>query len=293
MSGAADDASAERAPARREPLPSVVQLFPTCLVNDLMPEAAIAAVRLIERAGCRVEVPSGLTCCGQPAWNAGFAAEAKAVARRTVAQLAATQGPIVIPSGSCGDMLVHQTAELFRDDPRALAQSRVVATRILELTQFLATLPAATPLPQFQIGFDAAASPDRSAAPGVVPPIQTRTESAAAVLRAAYHPSCHLARGLGVREEPVELLRRAEGVELVPLGKSDECCGFGGLFAVKQPELSGAMLDAKCRAIEASGADVVASCDAGCLLHLAGGLRRRGSAVRACHVATLLDGGPR
>ena len=126
----------------REPPPAVVQLFPTCLANELLPEIAIAAVRLLERAGVRVEVPAGLTCCGQSAWNAGFVAEAKSVARRTLALLAATQGPIVIPSGSCGDMLVHQMAELFRDEPKAAAQARVVGSRVVELTQFLASLPS-------------------------------------------------------------------------------------------------------------------------------------------------------
>ncbi len=256
------------------PLPRVVQLFPTCLVNELLPEVAIAAVERLERAGLRVEVPAGLTCCGQPAWNAGFAAEAKAVARRTLAILAATQGPIVIPSGSCGDMLIHQMVELFRDEPKAVAQARVIASRCVELTALLATLPAvSTPG-----GSMAAAAPS---APLAASGAQKR-------LRVAYHPSCHLTRGLGVREAPLELLRATPGVELVPLDRSEECCGFGGLFSVKQPDLSGAMLDAKCRALEASGAEVVASCDAGCLLHLAGGLRRRGATMRACHVVELL-----
>ncbi|MSR47577.1 MAG: (Fe-S)-binding protein [Planctomycetes bacterium] len=285
----------------REPPPAVVQLFPTCLVNEFMPEAAIAAVELIERVGIRVEVPAGLTCCGQPAWNAGFAAEAKAVARRTLAILAATQGPIVIPSGSCGDMLIHQTAELFRDEPRTAAQARVVASRCVELTQFL----AAVTKPTFGVwirlsdsspaAFRFGSEPSVSSTPtattaSTCPPLQSRNGTA---VRVAYHPSCHLARGLGIRDAPVELLKQVPGIDLAPLAKSDECCGFGGLFSVKQPELSGAMLDAKCRAIEASGAAVVASCDAGCLLHLMGGLRRRGSTVRACHVAELLAGASR
>ena len=109
--------------------------------------------------------------------------------------------------------------------------------------------------------------------------------------KVAYHPSCHLARGLGVTKAPVELLvtRARFDLELVPVADADECCGFGGMFSVKQPEISGAMLDRKCRALEASGAEVVASCDAGCLLHLAGGMRRRGLSLRACHVAELLE----
>ncbi|MBL8843148.1 MAG: (Fe-S)-binding protein [Planctomycetes bacterium] len=274
----------------REPRPRVVQLFPTCLVNELVPEVGRAAVELLERAGVAVELPAGLACCGQPAWNAGFVAEAKAVARGTIERLAATQGPIVVPSGSCGDMLVHQMLELFRDEPRLAATARVVASRVVELTQFLAAVAgtfhlAAVPgsfRPAVSRGADAGVD-GNSPAPG-----ETGTSPPPGRTRVAYHPSCHLVRGLGVGGEPVELLRRVAGVELVPLEKSEECCGFGGLFSVKQPELSGAMLDAKCRALEASGADVVASCDSGCLLHLAGGLARRGSSIRTCHVAELL-----
>lgn len=270
----------------REPRPRVVQLFPTCLVNELVPAVGRAAVELLERAGIAVELPAGLTCCGQPAWNAGFVAEAKAVARRTVELLAATQGPIVVPSGSCGDMLVHQTLELFRDEPRVAAKARGVAARVVELTQLLAAVAGSFRPPQVAGSF-------RPASPqGAIVKVDGNSPPPAGRTRVAYHPSCHLVRGLQVREEPVELLRRVAGVELVPLEKSEECCGFGGLFSVKQPELSGAMLDAKCRALEASGADVVASCDSGCLLHLAGGLARRGSSIRTCHVAELLAAAP-
>lgn len=294
----------------REPRPRVVQLFPTCLVNELVPAVGRAAVELLERAGIAVELPAGLTCCGQPAWNAGFVAEAKAVARRTVELLAATQGPIVVPSGSCGDMLVHQTLELFRAEPRLAAKARGVAARVVELTQLLAAVAGSFRPPQVAGSFRPASpqgaivkvdgnSPPPAAGVGCVrvdgnspPPGGVVLAAGVARTRIAYHPSCHLVRGLGVREEPVELLRRVPGVELVPLEKSEECCGFGGLFSVKQPELSGAMLDAKCRALEASGADVVASCDSGCLLHLAGGLARRGSSIRTRHVAELLAAAP-
>jgi L-lactate dehydrogenase complex protein LldE len=244
-----------------EPPPAVVQLFPTCLVDEMRPQVGIAAVELIEALCIRVEVPDGIGCCGQPAWNAGFADDARAVARQTIARLAATQGPIVIPSGSCADMLIHQSAELFRDDPVVAAQARVVASRCVEFTAFVAPLLDASPPPRA----------------GPAPPVRT-----------AYHASCHLSRGLGIGDPPVTLLRDAAGVEVVPLRGAEECCGFGGLFSVKQPELSGAMLDAKCRAIEASGAAVLASCDLGCLLHLEGGLRRRGSTVEVRHVAELL-----
>jgi L-lactate dehydrogenase complex protein LldE len=256
-----------------------IQLFPTCLVNDLFPEVGIAAVELLERNGVAVELPAGLTCCGQPAYNSGFVPEAKAVARRTVEILARTDGPIVIPSGSCGDMLVHQTAELFRDEPAYLPKVRGVAERCVELTQFLVEVLGVT-------GGGAAGSVARSGARS-----DARNDGSARRIKVAYHPSCHLARGLKVVEPPIRLLAEVSGIELVPVADQEECCGFGGMFSVKQPEISGAMLDRKCRALESSGADVVASCDSGCLLHLAGGMRRRGMKVRACHVAELLNGG--
>lgn len=281
-----------------------VQFFRTCLVNDFLPEAGIAAVELLERAGFEVEVPRGQTCCGQPAWNAGFRDEARAVARRAVGQLARTKGPIVVPSGSCADMLAHQTEELFRGDPEWRAAARSVAGRVRELTQFLvgrlphpsgATAPRPRrPLQEDQRGGEPAeAAGARSSAreagsEGLRPGTVQRTGPT----KVAYHASCHLLRGLGVRDAPVELLRAREDLELVPLGEVEECCGFGGTFAVTQARISGAMLDRKCRAIERSGAQAVASCDAGCLLQIAGGLHRRGSAVHACHVAELLAGRP-
>jgi L-lactate dehydrogenase complex protein LldE len=260
--------------------PAKIQLFPTCLVNDLFPEVGIAAVELLERHGVTVEVPGGLTCCGQPAYNGGFVGEAKAVARRTIEILARTEGPIVIPSGSCGDMLVHQMAELFRDEPEFLPTVRGVAERCVELTQFLVEVLG-------QVGATnvgaAATATGSDAHPDEMKPR----------IKVAYHPSCHLARGLKVLEPPIQLLATVAGIELVPVADQEECCGFGGMFSVKQPEISGAMLDRKCRALESSGAEVVASCDSGCLLHLMGGMRRRGMKLRACHVAELLNGGAR
>jgi L-lactate dehydrogenase complex protein LldE len=260
--------------------PRRVQFFRTCLVNDFFPSAGIAAVELLERAGVTVEVPAGQTCCGQPAFNAGFRDEARAVAKHTLELLSRSDGPIVTPSGSCADMLVHQTHELFRgDESRApdgvkwSEKAASVAKRCFELTQFVV---------------------DQLGVASIREPAPAR---AAKKLRVAYHPSCHLSRGLGVKSQPRELLAelaRASGstaaaIELVPLQEEEECCGFGGMFSVKQPEISGAMLDRKCTAIEKARADVVASCDSGCLLHLAGGLRRRGSDTQVCHVAELLN----
>jgi L-lactate dehydrogenase complex protein LldE len=236
----------------------IVQLFPTCLVNEFHPEAGMAVVRVLERLGFEVAVPEGLTCCGQPAYNAGFQDEARQVARHTLDILAATDGPIIVPSGSCSDMLVHQYTELFRDDARDMERARRVADRCREFSQFVAA----------HGGADLAAR---------------------LATRVAYHPSCHLLRGLGVRDEPHALMRAIDGVEPVPFAEQEECCGFGGLFSIKNADISGSMLDRKLTAIVASGADRLVSCDLGCLLHLEGGLRRRNTAIKTQHLAELID----
>jgi L-lactate dehydrogenase complex protein LldE len=235
----------------------VVQLFPTCLVNEFRPDAGMAVAGVLERAGCEVALPEGLTCCGQPPFNAGFHDEAREVARHTVTALAATDGPIVVPSGSCCDMLVHQNVELFREDPALEAKARGVASRCREFSQFLV-----------ERGWRAGGS------------LQARV---------AYHPSCHLLRGLRVRTEPLALIAGIKGAQPVRFDEQEECCGFGGLFSIKNAEISAAMMDRKLTAIEASGADRLVSCDLGCLLHLEGGLRRRGAAIKVQHLAELLD----
>jgi L-lactate dehydrogenase complex protein LldE len=235
-----------------------VQIFPTCLVNEIQPEAGMAAVRVLERLGFEVELPTGLTCCGQPAYNAGFHGDARRVARHTLDVLASTSGPIVVLSGSCTDMLVHQYVELFHDDARDAHRARAVAARCREFSQFVA---------------------DHGGAQLV----------ARLTARVAYHPSCHLLRGLGIRNEPEMLIRTIDGAKLVPFAEQEECCGFGGLFSVKNPDISASMLDRKLTAIVASGADRLVSCDLGCLLHLEGGLRRRGAAIRVQHLAELID----
>jgi L-lactate dehydrogenase complex protein LldE len=241
---------------------SRIQLFPTCLVEALRPEVGWATVAVLERVGLTVEVPEGLTCCGQPAFNAGAWGDARAMARHTLDVLEATprEDPVVVPSGSCAHMIVHGYAELFADDPRQLARAEALAHRTFELTQLLSEMPGATQLEARWRG-----------------PV-------------AYHPSCHLLRGLGLRGGPESLLDAVEGADRVELPGAEECCGFGGLFAVKLETISGAMLRRKLDAIEACGATTVVSCDVSCLTQIEGGLRRRGSRVRACHVAEVLAG---
>jgi L-lactate dehydrogenase complex protein LldE len=245
------------------PLPPRVQFFHTCILNEIHPEAALAAVRVLERLGVTVEVPLAQTCCGQPAYNAGFHADARKVARHTLDVLSATEGPIVVPSGSCGDMLTHQYPLLFAGEPAYLAKAEAVAERCHEFSAFLVDVLGVTDL-------------------------GARLDAAR---KAAYHPSCHLLRGLGVRSQPRDLLAKVAGLETAEVKDQEECCGFGGMFSVKNAAISGGMLENKLRNLEASGADTVVSCDMGCLLHLEGGLRRKGSKLRVLHLAQILDEG--
>lgn len=235
-----------------------VVLFHTCLVNEIDPDVGLAVVRVLERIGCDVDVPTSQTCCGQPAFNAGFQDDARTVARHTIELLDRTSGPIVIPSGSCGDMLVHQYPRLFDDDPAMREMAKRVASRCREFSQFIAEH-----------------APD-----AVYGELDAKV---------AYHPSCHLLRGLGVRRPPLAAIERVAGATSMPVREQEECCGFGGLFSVKNAVISSAMLAQKIEAIESSGADRVVSCDLGCLLHIGGGLHRRGSRVRTQHLAEFLD----
>jgi L-lactate dehydrogenase complex protein LldE len=238
-----------------------VQLFATCLVDRLFPEVGLSTADVLERAGYEVHVPEGQTCCGQPAFNGGFHAEAREMARYTVELLARDDSPIVVPSGSCADMLIHHAPTLLAGEPEAAARATAVAARTYELTQFLVDVAGRT--------------------------------SCGGCLHAkvTYHPSCHGLRGLGIERQPEALLAAVEGLEVAPLGEAHQCCGFGGLFSVKMDKISAAMLDRKLDAIEATGADLVIATDVSCLMHIGGGLHRRGSRVQARHVAEVLASG--
>lgn len=237
-----------------------VQLFVTCLVNSLYPNVGKATVALLERAGYEVEFPLDQTCCGQPAFNGGFADQARAQARQTLDVLDATEGPIVVPSGSCAAMIVHHSPQLVADDPHYLGKAERVASRTHELTQFLIE----------EAGIETLAADCGGC---------TTT----------YHASCHGLRWLGVLDQPKKLLDDG-GVARVDLDGEDECCGFGGLFSVKAPEVSTAMMDTKIERIEESGADVVVGADVSCLMHIGGGLKRRNSPIATKHIAEILAG---
>ena len=236
-----------------------IQLFVTCILDTLYPQTAMAVVRVLQRAGVEVAVPRGQTCCGQPAYNAGMRTEARKMAEHTIRVFEATQGPIVVPSGSCAVMLCHQYPELFADDPAWLPRARALAKRTFEFSQFLVD----------ELGVsDVGAHFDG---------------------KISYHASCHLLREMGIHRQPLELLRKVQGAEFVDLPKAQECCGFGGVFSVEHPEISAAMLERKTDNIEASGAERIVSCDGGCIPHINGGLHRQEKRQRAVHIAEILD----
>jgi L-lactate dehydrogenase complex protein LldE len=239
--------------------PPRVALFVTCLVDLFRPAVGFAAVRLLEAAGCRVEVPRGQTCCGQPAYNQGDRADAIRIARRMIEAFAGYDY-VVAPSGSCAGMLKKHYPELFAPGSADAERARDLAARTHELTGFLVDVMG--------VGSSAAELP----------------------VRATYHDSCSSLRELGVRDQPRQLLAGVEGLELAELADAEVCCGFGGTFCVKYPEISTKMVDDKVTAIEATGADLVLAGDLGCLLNIAGRLKRLGSRVEARHVAEVLAG---
>lgn len=235
-----------------------VQLFVTCLVDKFYPDVGFAVVNLLEELGLTVQYQPAQTCCGQPAFNGGFVNEARQMARHTIDVLSQSDAPIVVPSGSCGDMIIHRYAEILQDDPAYAEKAKAVGKRTYELTQFLVDV------------------------------LQVENVGVTCNGRFTYHPSCHGLRGLGLRKQPRTLLANAEAGKQVELPDAESCCGFGGLFAVKMGDISGEILDKKLNNVEATGADVLVGGDVSCLMHMSGGLHRRGSKIEAKHIAELL-----
>ncbi|PJF35174.1 MAG: Fe-S oxidoreductase [Candidatus Thermofonsia Clade 1 bacterium] len=238
-----------------------VSLFVTCLVDMIYPHSGMAAVEVLERVGCAVDFPMAQTCCGQMGFNGGYRAEARQVARQFLRAFADSE-LIVTPSGSCAAMVRHHYPELFADEPEWRAQAQRAARITWELTEFLVDGLGVTDL-----GVTLA---------------QPRT--------VAFHDACHGLRELGIRAQPRALLSKVGNLRLIEMNGADQCCGFGGLFAVKMPEISGAMLDDKLQNILASRVDAIVTCDASCLTQINGGLSRRGSRVRVYHIAEVLAG---
>lgn len=235
-----------------------VALFVTCLVDVFRPEIGFAAVHLLEAAGCLVEVPRDQTCCGQPAYNSGDRASAAAIARRNLALLA-PYDYVVLPSGSCAAMIRHHYPALLADEPDLAPQADALAAKTWELMSFLVDVMK-------------------------VEGGSNRVSGAV-----TYHDSCSGLRELGIRGQPRALLAKA-GVTVTELQRPEECCGFGGTFCVKYPDISDRMVGDKVADIVASGADTVLGGDLGCLLNIAGKLSRDGHRVAVRHAAEVLAG---
>jgi len=233
-------------------------LMVTCLADLFFPEVGMSIVRLLRRLGVGVDVPPSQTCCGLPLFNSGYHAEAAAVARRTVALFKDSEH-IVVPSGSCAWMVKHEYPGLLTQTGLA-REAQDVAARTHEFSQFLVRVLGVTEFTSAVAG------------------------------RVTYHDSCHLLRGLHESQSPRTLLDSLRGAEFVALPGADECCGFGGSFAVRLPEVSSQILAKKLANVEATGAGCLVACDAGCLMQMSGGLKRRKSRVRALHLAEMLDG---
>lgn len=236
-----------------------VGLFVTCLVDLHRPSVGFAAIQLLERAGCQVEVPRAQTCCGQPAYNSGDRRTARDL---SVGIVAAFKGfdYIVAPSGSCAGMLKHHLPHLFDDDPNLRAAADAMAERVYELVSFLTDVMGVRDL-------------------GAPAPAGTVT----------YHDACSGLRELGIKQQPRDLLEAA-GATLVEMTEPEICCGFGGTFCVKYPDISVRMVSDKTKDIAATRADTVLAGDLGCLLNIAGRLQREGHSTHVRHIAEVLAG---
>jgi L-lactate dehydrogenase complex protein LldE len=236
-----------------------VALFVTCLVDLFRPTIGFAAVKLLEEAGCTVEVPRTQTCCGQPAYNSGDCADAKAIALQVLDAFEAYDH-VVAPSGSCAGMIRVHYPELFADDPAVLPRAQHLAARTWELVSFLVDIR----------GMQA---------------VTARWDR-----RVTYHDACSGLRELGVKAQPRRLLASVSGLRLSELPGAETCCGFGGTFCIKYPDISDKMVSDKEAEIVATGAEAVLAGDLGCLLNIAGKLHRQGRRIEARHVAEVLAG---
>ncbi len=235
-----------------------VQLFVTCLVDTFFPRVGEAMLEVLERAGVEVDFPQGQTCCGQPLFNAGLRNGAKHIAENTIRTFEAAAGDIVIPSGSCTHMIRNNYEELFGDDLSWLQRAKAMGARTFEFTEYLVDILGITDCNAHWDG-----------------PL-------------AYHPTCHLHRGLGIDRQPRALLDRVGGAEIRDLPEAEDCCGFGGIFSVEHPELSAEMLKRKIRNLDATQSPTLVVSDAGCLMHIQGGLQRDKRPQKVVHIAEVL-----
>ncbi len=236
-----------------------VTLFVQCLVDGLYPEVGEAMVTIFNKLGISVNCPLDQTCCGQPAFNAGYRKAARVAAKRFI-EIFEDSESIVCPSGSCVNMVKNDYGALFKDDPKWFKRAVQVGQRTFELSQYIVDI------------------------------LKIEDVGACYHGKITYHDSCHLLRGLGISEQPRRLIRNIKKAELVEMKDSDRCCGFGGTFSIKYPVISTAMVDDKVHNIIASGADTVTGCDVSCLMNIQGRLSRIGSPVKTLHIAQLLAG---
>ncbi len=235
-----------------------VAFFVTCLVDQLCPNVGIAAVEVLERAGCEVTFDERQTCCGQPAFNTGYRNEARKFAKRFIEIFEGSDAEaIVSPSGSCTAMVKH-FHEVFPEEPEWRQRAKNIAAKTHEFCGFLINV----------LGVEAVGAVSNN--------------------KVTWHDACHGLRDLGLYEEPRRLLKKVRGIEFVEMENADVCCGFGGTFSVKYPEISAGILDNKIEMIEKCGADTVVACDASCLMQIGGRLSRMGSRVQTKHIAEVL-----
>jgi len=236
--------------------PDKVYFFGTCLIDMAFPEAGMAAIRLIQKEGVEVIFPRQQSCCGQPAYNSGFMEEAAAVARKQI-RVFERPYPIVVPSGSCAGMMKLHYPEMFAGTSMASAAHHF-AERVFEWSSFLVRV------------------------------LQVRYRDLGAPVKATWHSSCHAMREMGAVTDAKSLIGQFENVELVPLQREEECCGFGGTFSVKQPAISAAMVNDKIDDIVNTGASTVLAGDCGCLLNINGAMAHRGLAIEGKHLAEFI-----
>lgn len=236
--------------------PEKVYFFGTCLIDLCYPQAGIAGIELLQRQGVTVIFPQSQSCCGQPAYNSGFPADAKAVAKQQIKSFPKDY-PIVVPSGSCAGMLKHHYPALFADDS-GLNQIRDFSNRIFELTEFLVRV------------------------------LKVELEDRGEPITVTWHSSCHARREMGITEDSKALIRQLKNVELIELQNEHECCGFGGTFSVKQPAISAAMVGDKIEDVRQTGASLLLSGDCGCLMNITGAMEHQGIGLPAKHIAEFI-----
>lgn len=234
-----------------------MSLFVTCVVDQIFPQVGIATVEVLERLGFEVDFPQGQTCCGQPAFNTGYTEEARAIGRHFLDVFRDSEY-IIVPSGSCTSMIAHHFADLFQHDPKLLTEAHALEPRVWEFSRFLLEVAGVD---------DVGARYD-----GIV----------------TYHDSCHALRELHIQSGPRRLLSKVRGLTLAEVPTAQECCGFGGTFSVKFPEVSGAMARTKIDSIQKTGASTIVSIDSSCLMQLQGVIDRAGLPIRTMHLAEVL-----